>query len=44
MPEDTIIHSFEVLAELLQADVCQDILGDVGMPVMHVNIKSLNSS
>jgi len=32
---DTLLHSWEVLAELLSSPVCQDILVDVGMPVMH---------
>lgn len=32
---DTITHSWEVLADLLQHDLCQDLLIDVGMPVMH---------
>lgn len=32
---DTITHSWEVLAELLKDAECQEILVDVGMPVMH---------
>lgn len=28
---DTYLHSWEVLAELLQSSVCQDIICDVGM-------------
>ncbi|KAJ3168629.1 glutamine-dependent NAD(+) synthetase [Geranomyces variabilis] len=36
---DTYLHSFEVLAKLLVADVCQDMLIDVGMPVAHKNTK-----
>ncbi|KAF7277740.1 NAD synthetase [Rhynchophorus ferrugineus] len=35
---DTYLHSWEVLAELLSAPLCKDILVDVGMPVMHKNI------
>jgi NAD+ synthase (glutamine-hydrolysing) len=31
---DTINHSWEVLAQLLQQEACQDILVDVGLPVM----------
>ncbi|KAJ3017069.1 glutamine-dependent NAD(+) synthetase [Thoreauomyces humboldtii] len=36
---DTYLHSWEVLAKLLAADVCQDMLIDVGMPVAHKNVK-----
>lgn len=32
---DTVTHSWEVLADLLQHEICQDILIDVGMPVTH---------
>lgn len=35
---DTFLHSWEVLIQLLESDVCQDILVDVGMPVMHKNV------
>ncbi|KAJ8944013.1 hypothetical protein NQ318_021728 [Aromia moschata] len=35
---DTFLHSWEVLAELLLAPLCKDILVDVGMPVMHKNV------
>ncbi|XP_074025874.1 NAD synthetase [Leptinotarsa decemlineata] len=35
---DTFLHSWEVLAELLTAPLCKDILVDVGMPVMHKNV------
>ncbi|XP_063992644.1 glutamine-dependent NAD(+) synthetase isoform X1 [Diachasmimorpha longicaudata] len=35
---DTILHSWEVLAALLKSKICQDILIDVGMPVMHKNV------
>ncbi|XP_074853541.1 glutamine-dependent NAD(+) synthetase isoform X2 [Carettochelys insculpta] len=31
---DTLLHSFEVLAKLLESPVTQDIICDVGMPVM----------
>jgi NAD+ synthase (glutamine-hydrolysing) len=37
---DTVMHCFEVLKELLLALECQDILGDVGMPVIHVIIEN----
>ena len=33
---DTILHGIQVLAELLAAPECQDILGDVGMALIHV--------
>ncbi|KAI8811247.1 glutamine-dependent NAD synthetase with GAT domain-containing protein [Cladochytrium replicatum] len=36
---DTYLHSWEVLAKLLTAPECQDILIDVGMPVTHKNAK-----
>ncbi|CAH1250576.1 NADSYN1 [Branchiostoma lanceolatum] len=35
---DTLLHSFEVLAMLLQSPVTQDIICDVGMPIMHKNV------
>ncbi|WAR07701.1 NADE-like protein, partial [Mya arenaria] len=35
---DTFLHSWQVLAELIHAPECQDIIGDVGMPVMHKNV------
>lgn len=35
---DTLLHSFQVLATLLQSPTTQDILCDVGMPVMHKNV------
>ena len=35
---DTLLHSWEVLAELLLHPVCRDIIVDVGMPVMHRNV------
>ncbi|XP_072045971.1 glutamine-dependent NAD(+) synthetase-like [Amphiura filiformis] len=36
---DTCLHSFQVLAELLKSPVCEDIMCDVGMPVMHKNVR-----
>ncbi|XP_054580848.1 glutamine-dependent NAD(+) synthetase [Eptesicus fuscus] len=36
---DTLLHSLQVLAALLEAPVTQDILCDVGMPVMHRNVR-----
>ncbi|XP_066154343.1 glutamine-dependent NAD(+) synthetase [Euwallacea fornicatus] len=35
---DTYLHSWEILAELLSAPLCKDILIDVGMPIMHKNV------
>ncbi|XP_070283220.1 glutamine-dependent NAD(+) synthetase isoform X2 [Myotis yumanensis] len=36
---DTLLHSLQVLAALLESPVTQDILCDVGMPVMHRNVR-----
>ncbi|XP_019375000.1 PREDICTED: glutamine-dependent NAD(+) synthetase isoform X3 [Gavialis gangeticus] len=36
---DTLLHSFQVLAKLLESPAVQDIICDVGMPVMHRNIR-----
>uniref|UniRef100_A0A8B9TVQ9 Glutamine-dependent NAD(+) synthetase n=1 Tax=Anas platyrhynchos TaxID=8839 RepID=A0A8B9TVQ9_ANAPL len=36
---DTLLHSFQVLAKLLESPVTQDIICDVGMPVMHKNVR-----
>ncbi|XP_067676851.1 glutamine-dependent NAD(+) synthetase-like isoform X1 [Haliotis asinina] len=38
LESDTFLHSWEVLAELLQSPVTQDIICDIGMPVMHKNV------
>ncbi len=35
---DTLLHSWEVLAQLLVHEACADMLVDVGMPVMHKNV------
>ncbi|XP_070564426.1 glutamine-dependent NAD(+) synthetase-like [Ptychodera flava] len=35
---DTCLHSFQVLAKLLQSPVTTDIICDVGMPVIHKNV------
>ncbi|XP_076065645.1 glutamine-dependent NAD(+) synthetase-like [Oratosquilla oratoria] len=35
---DTLLHSWEVVAKLLQHPSCVDIIVDVGMPVMHKNV------
>ncbi|KAM7423524.1 hypothetical protein PAMA_000059 [Pampus argenteus] len=36
---DTLLHSFEVLRKLLESPVSQDIICDVGMPIMHHNVR-----
>ncbi|TPX50418.1 NAD+ synthase (glutamine-hydrolysing) [Synchytrium endobioticum] len=36
---DTYLHSWEVLAKLLDHPICQDILCDIGMPVVHKSVK-----
>ncbi|XP_048340740.1 glutamine-dependent NAD(+) synthetase isoform X5 [Sphaerodactylus townsendi] len=36
---DTLLHSFQALAKLLESPVTQDIICDVGMPVMHRNVR-----
>ncbi|CZR57982.1 probable QNS1 Glutamine-dependent NAD Synthetase [Phialocephala subalpina] len=35
LEDDTILHSWEALSQLMQHPECQDILIDVGMPVKH---------
>ncbi|CAD1480281.1 unnamed protein product [Heterotrigona itama] len=35
---DTLLHSWEVLATILKSPVTEDMLIDVGMPVMHKNV------
>ncbi|XP_045871080.1 glutamine-dependent NAD(+) synthetase isoform X3 [Meles meles] len=36
---DTLLHSLQVLAALLESPVTRDIICDVGMPVMHKNVR-----
>ncbi|XP_041844861.1 glutamine-dependent NAD(+) synthetase [Melanotaenia boesemani] len=36
---DTLLHSFQVLMTLLESPVTQDIICDVGMPIMHHNVR-----
>ncbi|MCI4383152.1 hypothetical protein PGIGA_G00023120 [Pangasianodon gigas] len=36
---DTLLHSFQVLKVLLESPETQDIVCDVGMPVMHHNVR-----
>lgn len=35
LESDTVLHSFQMLAELLASPTTEDIICDVGMPVMH---------
>lgn len=39
LESDTLLHSWQVLAELLQASEAEGIVCDVGMPVMHKNTR-----
>lgn len=39
LESDTLLHCFQVLALLLKSPVTQDIICDVGMPVMHRNVR-----
>ncbi len=36
---DTFLHSWECLAEILRGNLTTDILCDIGMPVMHKNVR-----
>ncbi|KAM3876874.1 glutamine-dependent NAD(+) synthetase [Diretmus argenteus] len=36
---DTLLHSFQVLRKLLESPITQDIICDVGMPVMHHTVR-----
>ncbi|GAD93546.1 glutamine-dependent NAD(+) synthetase [Paecilomyces variotii No. 5] len=36
---DTFLHSWEMLARIIQDPVCKDMLVDVGMPVRHRNVR-----
>ncbi|CAL1604529.1 unnamed protein product [Knipowitschia caucasica] len=36
---DTLLHSFEVLQKLLESAMTKDIICDVGMPIMHHNVR-----
>ncbi|KAJ7415033.1 putative glutamine-dependent nad(+) synthetase protein [Willisornis vidua] len=36
---DTLLHSFQVLGKLLESPATQDIICDVGMPVLHRNVR-----
>ncbi len=39
LESDTFLHSWEVLACLLENPICRDIIIDVGMPVVHRNVR-----
>lgn len=36
---DTLLHCFEVLRKLLESPFTEDIICDVGMPIMHHNVR-----
>uniref|UniRef100_A0A8C0YA68 Glutamine-dependent NAD(+) synthetase n=1 Tax=Cyprinus carpio carpio TaxID=630221 RepID=A0A8C0YA68_CYPCA len=36
---DTLLHCFQVLKSLMESPLTQDIICDVGMPVMHHNVR-----
>uniref|UniRef100_A0A8P4K947 Glutamine-dependent NAD(+) synthetase n=1 Tax=Dicentrarchus labrax TaxID=13489 RepID=A0A8P4K947_DICLA len=36
---DTLLHSFQALRKLLESPITQDIICDVGMPIMHHNVR-----
>ena len=36
---DTLLHSWEALAQILDGDLSDDIVCDIGMPVMHQNVR-----
>ena len=39
LESDTLLHSFQVLSVLLKSPVAKDIICDVGMPIMHRNVR-----
>lgn len=39
LESDTFLHSWEMLSRILQDESCRDILLDVGMPIMHRNVR-----
>jgi len=39
LEEDTILHSWECLAEILNSDLTDEIICDIGMPVLHKNAR-----
>ncbi|XP_076445910.1 glutamine-dependent NAD(+) synthetase-like [Babylonia areolata] len=38
LESDTYLHSWEMLTQIMKNPTCQDIIVDVGMPVMHKNV------
>ena len=38
LEHDTFVHAWDSLAQLLQTDLTDGILCDIGMPVMHRNV------
>ncbi len=39
LEHDTLIHSWEALAEILKGGYTADILCDIGMPILHKNVR-----
>ena len=39
LEQDTFLHSWECLAEILKGDLTAGMLCDIGMPVMHKNVR-----
>lgn len=39
LESDLFLHSWEMLAKILIHEACQDIFLDIGMPVMHRNVR-----
>lgn len=39
LESDTYLHSWEMLAQIISHEDCQDIMLDIGMPVMHKSVK-----
>jgi NAD+ synthase (glutamine-hydrolysing) len=39
LEEDTILHSWECLAEILKSDLTDGIICDIGMPILHKNAR-----
>ena len=39
LESDTFLHSWEMLSRILEDSSCRDILLDIGMPVMHRNVR-----
>jgi len=39
LEEDTFLHAWECVGEILKSDLTEGILCDIGMPVMHKNVR-----